>query len=196
MIPVVVYSKLIQHRVTAFDHALFSLSICTLYNSMIAAQSAKSANIGFRIVSIIDHWSLLRSAASYSLILFMSESNSLIVFCNLLLSDSNWQLNVDTGRLPTHFVIYVHIQLLWLLINSMIWTFCFLLPFQALGPVQCSNVQVQFDGLLLKERVLDEWEVSLCRHCDSFVFARHVVDDTAVSAMVPCLVNPSLMVKL
>lgn len=63
----------------------------------------------------------------------------------------------------------------------------------ALGPVQCSNVQVQFDGLLLKERVLDEWEVSLCRHCDSFVFARHVVDDTAVSAMVPCLVNPSLM---
>lgn len=68
---------------------------------------------------------------------------------------------------------------------------------EALGPVRCSNVQVQYNGLLQKERLLDEWELSLCRHCDSFVFARHVVDDAntdaAVSAMITCLVNPSLM---
>lgn len=68
---------------------------------------------------------------------------------------------------------------------------------EALGPVRCSNVQVQYNGLLQKERLLDEWELSLCRHCDSFVFARHVVDDAntdaTVSAMITCLVNPSLM---
>lgn len=64
---------------------------------------------------------------------------------------------------------------------------------EALGPVRCSHVLVQFDELLQKERVLDEWEVSRCRPCDSFVLARHVVDDATASAMITCLINPSLM---
>lgn len=71
---------------------------------------------------------------------------------------------------------------------------------EALGPIRCSNVEVRFDELLQKERVLDEWEVSRCRHCDSFVFARNVVDDantdTTVSAMITCLINPSLMTNV
>lgn len=68
---------------------------------------------------------------------------------------------------------------------------------EALGPVRCSNVQVQFDGLLRKERIFDEWDLSQCRYCDSFVFARHVADDAntdvTASAMITCLINSSLM---
>lgn len=71
---------------------------------------------------------------------------------------------------------------------------------EALGPIRCSSVDVRFDGLLQKERVLDEWELSRCRHCDSFVFARHVLDDGnadgTVSAMITCLINPSLMTNV
>lgn len=69
---------------------------------------------------------------------------------------------------------------------------------EALGPVRCSSVRVQFDELLQKERVFDEWELSRCRYCDSFVFARNVppVDanaGNAACALVTCLVNSSLM---
>lgn len=68
---------------------------------------------------------------------------------------------------------------------------------EALGPVRCSNVQVRFDGLLRKDRIFDEWDLSQCRYCESFVFARHVADDgntdVTASAMITCLINPSLM---
>ncbi|XP_065080300.1 myosin-G heavy chain isoform X2 [Ochlerotatus camptorhynchus] len=68
---------------------------------------------------------------------------------------------------------------------------------EALGPVRCFNVQVQFDGLLRKERIFDEWDLSQCRYCESFVFARHMADDANTdanaSAMITCLINSSLM---
>lgn len=68
---------------------------------------------------------------------------------------------------------------------------------EALGPVRCSNVQVQFDGLLRKDRIFDEWDLSQCRYCDSFVFARHMAHDAntdaTASAMITCLINSSLM---
>lgn len=70
---------------------------------------------------------------------------------------------------------------------------------EALGPVRCSNVQVRFDGLLQKDRIFDEWDLSQCRYCESFVFARHVADDgntdVTASAMITCLINPSLMMN-
>lgn len=73
----------------------------------------------------------------------------------------------------------------------------FLFFSKAVGPVRCSNVHVQYDRLLQKERVLDEWELNLCQNCNSFVFARNVVDDASTdataSAMITCLVNSTLM---
>lgn len=68
---------------------------------------------------------------------------------------------------------------------------------EALGPVRCSNIQVQLDGLLRKDRTFDEWDLSQCRYCESFVFARHMADDAdtdvTASAMITCLINSSLM---
>lgn len=68
---------------------------------------------------------------------------------------------------------------------------------EALGPVSCSNVQIQFDGLLRKDRIFDEWDLSQCRYCESYVFARHMADDAntdgTASAMITCLINSSLL---
>lgn len=68
---------------------------------------------------------------------------------------------------------------------------------EALGPVRCSNVQVQFDILLRKVRIFGEWDLIQCLNCGNVVYARHMVDDanadTTPSAMITCLINSSLM---
>lgn len=68
---------------------------------------------------------------------------------------------------------------------------------KALGPVQCANVQVQFDMLVQKVRIFCEWDLSQCLNCGNVVYARHMVDDAnadaTTSAMNTCLVNSSLI---
>lgn len=68
--------------------------------------------------------------------------------------------------------------------------------FQALGPVRCSSVQVQFDDLVRTVRLFDEWDLHQCRNCRCCVFAGFA-GTPASSADKPasCLVNASLVVR-
>lgn len=65
---------------------------------------------------------------------------------------------------------------------------------EALGPVRCSSVQVQFDDLVRTVRLFDEWDLHQCRNCRCCVFARFA-GTPASSADKPasCLVNASLV---
>ncbi|KAL9703482.1 hypothetical protein quinque_007000 [Culex quinquefasciatus] len=65
---------------------------------------------------------------------------------------------------------------------------------EALGPVRCSSVQVQFDDLVRTVRLFDEWDLHQCRNCRCCVFAGFA-GTPASSADKPasCLVNASLV---
>lgn len=66
---------------------------------------------------------------------------------------------------------------------------------EALGPVRCTSVQVQFDALVRTVRLFDEWDLYQCRNCECCVFARLTSassDDNSASAN-SCLVNSSLV---
>ncbi|XP_055623984.1 uncharacterized protein LOC129767294 [Toxorhynchites rutilus septentrionalis] len=64
---------------------------------------------------------------------------------------------------------------------------------EALGPVQCSAIEIQFDGLLQKVRVFEEWDLSQCRNCACCVYARNVTDTTTTTSTTTCLVNATLL---
>lgn len=65
---------------------------------------------------------------------------------------------------------------------------------EALGPVTCTSVQVQFDALVKTECLFDEWILRQCRNCRCRVFAllagAHSSADNPASS---CLVNSSLV---
>ncbi|XP_055534318.1 uncharacterized protein LOC129723871 [Wyeomyia smithii] len=63
---------------------------------------------------------------------------------------------------------------------------------EALGPVRCLSIEVQFDGLLRKVRVFDEWDLSQCRNCACCVYAANVNESTPAFGGT-CLVNSSLL---
>ncbi|XP_058829555.1 uncharacterized protein LOC131688937 [Topomyia yanbarensis] len=62
---------------------------------------------------------------------------------------------------------------------------------EALGPVRCATV-IQFDGLLRKVRVFEEWDLCQCRNCECTVYAQKTNESTSASN-VSCLVNATLM---
>lgn len=71
---------------------------------------------------------------------------------------------------------------------------------EALGPVRCTSAQVQFDALVRKVRLFDDWDLHQCRNCQCCVYARLIPgssDDTttnsAAAASNSCLVNSSLV---
>lgn len=59
---------------------------------------------------------------------------------------------------------------------------------EALGPVRCTSVQVQFDALVRTVRLFDGFDLHQCRNCQCCVFAR-LTDDTTTNS---CLVSSSL----
>ncbi|XP_053684615.1 uncharacterized protein LOC128734439 [Sabethes cyaneus] len=63
---------------------------------------------------------------------------------------------------------------------------------EAHRPVRCLSIEVQFDGLLRKVRLFDEWDLSQCRNCACCVYALNVNESTPVSAGT-VLVNPRLL---
>lgn len=63
---------------------------------------------------------------------------------------------------------------------------------EALGPVRCSTIEIQFDGLLRNIRIFDEWDLSQCRNCACYVYARNLNDATSTSSA-RYLVNSTLM---
>ncbi|XP_055595524.1 uncharacterized protein LOC129746088 [Uranotaenia lowii] len=67
---------------------------------------------------------------------------------------------------------------------------------EALGPLAFARVQIQFDGLQRKVRLFDEWDLSQCRNCDCYVYARNVSNSTedSPSSLLNCLVNSNLVI--
>lgn len=68
---------------------------------------------------------------------------------------------------------------------------------EALGPVRCTSVQVQFDALVRTVRPFDEIDLHQCRNCQCCVFARLIPDSsddttTNSAAANSYLVNSSL----
>lgn len=70
---------------------------------------------------------------------------------------------------------------------------------EALGPVRCSSVQVQFDALVRTVPLFDEWNLHQCRNCDCCVFAQLASNASPTNtgpasfSSPSCLVNSSLV---
>lgn len=64
---------------------------------------------------------------------------------------------------------------------------------EALGPVRITSVQVQFDALVRRVHLFDEWDLHQCRNCESCVFARLTQATDETTATNSCLVNSSLV---
>ncbi|XP_058457764.1 uncharacterized protein LOC131434726 isoform X2 [Malaya genurostris] len=63
---------------------------------------------------------------------------------------------------------------------------------EALGPIRCAT-DIQFDSLLRKVRIFEEWDLIQCRNCECTVSAQNI--NECISDFTSCcLVNASLMI--